>query len=111
MVSVEFIQSNEKQLFAISSILETMAFKLITVLCATLAFTNAGLLTQTAYSAPATHYAAAPVAHYSSAPAVSHVYSSIGAVSHQPAVIAHGKPFKIQSFFVFSLRRSLKLSG
>lgn len=60
-----------------------MAFKLITVLCATLAFANGSLLTQTAY-------AAAP-AHYSSAPAVSHVYSSIGAVSHQPAVLAHGK--------------------
>lgn len=55
-----------------------MAFKLIIVLCATLAFTNAGLLT-------------APAA-YSSAPAVSHVYSSIGSVQqHQPAVIAHGK--------------------
>ncbi|XP_055313997.1 cuticle protein LPCP-23-like isoform X2 [Sitodiplosis mosellana] len=55
-----------------------MAFKLITVLCATLAYANAGLLAQTAYSAP--------VAHYSSAPAVSHVYSS---VAHQPAVLAH----------------------
>lgn len=71
-----------------------MAFKLITVLCATLAFANAGLLTQTAYSAPVAHYAAsaAPVAHYSSAPAVSHVYSSIGAVhTQQRAVLAHGK--------------------
>lgn len=52
-----------------------MAFKLITVLCATLAFVHGGLL--------------APAA-YSSAPAVSHVYSSIGSVSHQP-VLAHGK--------------------
>lgn len=52
-----------------------MAFKLITVLCATLAFAHGGLL--------------APAA-YSSAPAVSHVYSSIGSVSHQP-VLAHGK--------------------
>lgn len=71
-----------------------MAFKLITVLCATLAFANAGLLAQTAYSAPVAHYAAAaPVAHYSSAPAVSHVYSSIGAVqTQQRAVLAHGKP-------------------
>lgn len=77
MVSVEFIRSNDKHLL-------TMAFKLITVLCATLAFTNAGHLTQTAYSA-------APISHYSSAPAVSHVYSSIGAVSHQKSVLAHGK--------------------
>lgn len=73
MISVEFSPSNGRHQQ------RTMAFKLITVLCATLAFAHAGLL--------------APAA-YSSAPAISHVYSSIGhqptVIAHQP-VIAHGK--------------------
>lgn len=54
-----------------------MVFKVLTVLCATLAFARAGLL------------AAAPAVAYSPANEVSHVYSSIGAVSHQP-IIAQG---------------------
>lgn len=45
-----------------------MAFKFITVLCATLAYANAGLIQS-------------PIAAYSSAPAVSSVYSSIGSPS------------------------------
>lgn len=52
-----------------------MAFKLITVLCATLAFAHGGLL--------------GPV-QYSPANEVSTVYSSIGSLSSQP-VLAHGK--------------------
>lgn len=54
-----------------------MVFKVLTVLCATLAFTRAGLL------------AAAPAIAYSPANEVSHVYSSVGALSHQP-LIAQG---------------------
>lgn len=56
-----------------------MVFKVITVLCATLAFARAGLL-------------AAPAIAYSPANEVSHVYSSIGAVAHQP-LIAQGLIF------------------
>lgn len=57
-----------------------MVFKVLTVLCATLAFARAGLL-----AAPAVAYSPA----YSPANEVSHVYSSIGAVAHQP-LIAQG---------------------
>lgn len=56
-----------------------MAFKLITVLCATLAFAHGGLLAPAAYS-PANE--------------VSHVYSSIGSIA-QPAVVAHGESFSV----------------
>lgn len=59
-----------------------MAFKLLTVLCATLAFAHGG------YLAPAA---------YSSAPAVSHVYSSIGS-----PVLAHGKCFYFYSDRIFN---------
>lgn len=52
-----------------------MAFKLITVLCATLAFAHGGLL---------------PAA-YSPANEVSQVYSSIGSIAPQPALIARGE--------------------
>lgn len=57
-----------------------MVFKVLTVLCATLAFARAGLL-------------AAPAVAYSPANEVSHVYSSIGAVSHQPLVAQGLEPF------------------
>lgn len=50
-----------------------MVFKVLTVLCATLAFARAGLLAGQAVA-------------YSPANEVSHVYSSIGAVAHQPLV-------------------------
>lgn len=53
-----------------------MMFKVITVLCATLAIARAGLL-------------AAPAVAYSPANEVSQVYSSIGGVAHQP-LIAQG---------------------
>lgn len=53
-----------------------MVFKVLSVLCATLAFAQAGLL-------------AAPAVAYSPANEVSHVYSSIGAVAHQP-IVAQG---------------------
>lgn len=53
-----------------------MLFKVFTVLSATIAFAQAGLL-------------AAPAVAYSPANEVSHVYSSIGAVAHQP-IVAHG---------------------
>lgn len=59
---------------------EKMAFKLVTVLCATFAFAHGGLL-PTAYTQ----------AHYSPANEVSHVYSSVGSIGHQPVAIAHGK--------------------
>lgn len=63
-----------------------MAFKFVTVLCATLAFANAGLLQ-------------APIA-YSSAPAVSSVYSSIGAPSiiAAPAVKTYAQIPAIQTY-------------
>lgn len=53
-----------------------MLFKVLTILSATLAFAQAGLL-------------AAPAVAYSPANEVSHVYSSIGALAHQP-LVAHG---------------------
>lgn len=68
-----------------------MAFKLITVLCATLAFAHGGLLAPAAYTAA-----------YSSAPAVSHVYSSIGSLSHQPQLISQGKILIHHFFFLLA---------
>lgn len=74
-----------------------MVFKVLTVLCATLAFARAGLL------------AAAPAIAYSPANEVSHVYSSIGAVAHQP-LIAQGLNSFYSGFFFLSLYISIKFS-
>lgn len=61
-------------------------FKVFTVLCASLAFAQAGLL------------AAAPAQlHYSPANEVSHVYNSIEAISHHQPLVAQGLKYFLKS--------------
>lgn len=68
-----------------------MAFKFITVLFATLAFANAGLLPAqyASYAAPLAKIA------YSPASEVSHVYSSIQLPAHPITPIAHAAPVAV----------------